>query len=258
MHLATSFSRNLTGILAATALVCAATAPAAADGPLGPTESIPGNAQFTSATGLISLVDPNTVDCVQVTTFDDVAGGPAPGANYDGIFPSIGVYFAERFVGQTIAYNGNFDVITGVPSNPLQLQPGLAGQNLNVFDNSTNVLTGLGPLGFPEADAIGEGAVAMFFPIAQAQLSLQIVGGNAGSATLDFYRADGSLIDTIVLAGLGDATYGFQRVGGPGDIGGVLIQNDDPAGIGFDNICHDVAVTDTRPETWGRIKTLYR
>ena len=262
MHLAKNAFRNLFGFVAVSALVSALAAPAAAErNPLN--VDVPPGAPVVhpasiSSHGEVYVVDPATLTCTQTTTFDDVPGGPAPGFSYDGIFASVGVFFAERFVGQTLSYAGNFDVISGSPSNPLALQPGASGQNLNVFNFSTNVLDGLGPLGFPNFDSIGEGAMAMYFSAGQSQFSFQLVGGDAGSATLDFYRADGSLIDTIVLSGLANSTYGFQRLGGVPDIAGVLIQNTDPAGIGLDNVCHDVAVVSTQAASWGNIKSLYR
>jgi hypothetical protein len=49
-----------------------------------------------------------------------------------------------------------------------------------------------------------------------------------------------------------------MRAGGLQDISGVLIQNDDPAGIGLDDVCHDVPVVPTRTTTWGQVKSTYR
>ncbi len=177
----------------------------------------------------------------QTVTFDDVAGGGAPGTNYDGIMVSGGVSFGERFAGQTNTPSGDFDVLGGTPTASLSVVTGSANQNLNVFvNNGTQVLTGLGPRGFPSFDAIGEGSIALLFTSDQSQFGFQLVGGNAGTATLGFYRRDGSLIDQIILAGLGDAYYGFSREGGVFDIAGVSIFNNDLAGIGFDNLKFDV------------------
>jgi len=180
----------------------------------------------------------------QLITFDDVPGGGAPGTNYDGILASGGASFAERFVGQSNTPVGVFDALSGTPSGPLALAIGAAGENLNVFLNAgTNVLTGLGPLGFPDFDAVGEGSIAVLFANDQSEFGFQLVGGNQGTATIDFFRRDGSLIDRIVLAGLADSFYGFSRDGGLADIAGISIFNDDPGGIGFDNLKYDVATT---------------
>jgi hypothetical protein len=177
----------------------------------------------------------------QFVTFDDVAGGGAPGTNYDAVFVSGGVSFAERFAGQANIPSGDFDVLSGSPSGPLALAIGAPGQNLNVFVNgSSQVLTGLGPLGFPNFGAIGEGSIALLFTSEQSEFGFQLVGGNGGSATLDFFRRDGSLVQQVVLGGLADAFYGFSREGGVNDIAGVSIWNTDLGGIGFDNLKFDV------------------
>ena len=190
----------------------------------------------------VAQVDPATLTCDGTVTFDDVTGGAAPGTNYDAVFESGGADFAERFAGQTLTANGDFDVLSGSPSNPLALQTGAANQNLNVFVNvSSQVLTGLGPVGFPSSNAIGEGSFAVLFDFDQSEFGFDLVGGNGGTATVDFFGRDGTLIHTIVLTALSDQSYGFQREGGLNDIAGISIQNDDTGGIGFDNLCHDVA-----------------
>ena len=177
----------------------------------------------------------------QSVTFDDIPGGAAPGTNYDGIMVSGGVSFGERFVGQTNTPSGDFDVLSGTPTSSLSLVAGAPNQNLNVFNNGgTQVLTGLGPLGFANADAIGEGSIALLFTTDQSQFGFQLVGGNGGSATLDFFRRDGSLIQQIILTSLSNTFYGFSRSGGIFDIAGVSIFNNDVGGIGFDNLKFDV------------------
>jgi hypothetical protein len=253
--------KNATGAaLALAVLACTVAAPAsAARNPLNVAAAAAAlQPQGAATVGEIQLVDPATLNCVQTTTFDDIAGGLAPGTNYDVLLPSVGVIFGERFQGQTLGFAGDFDVISGSPSNPLTPQAGSPGQNLNVFDYSTNVLTGLGPLGFPDFNAIGEGSISMYFTTPQSQFGFSLVGGDGGSATLDFYRADGSLIDTITLSGLANLSYGFARTGGIQDISGVLIQNNDGAGIGLDNVCHDVPVVPTKAASWGQLKSVYR
>lgn len=186
----------------------------------------------------------------EIVDFDDIAGGPAPGTNYDSVFVSHGVTFGERFVGQTLTAAGNFDQLGGSPSAPLTLMAGAAGQNLNVFLNgSSNVLTGLGSLGFPSFDAIGEGSIALTFSSDQSEFGFQLVGGNLGNAHIDFFRANGSLVDSLTVSGLTDSFYGFSRDAGVKDIRGISIWNDDAGGIGFDNLKHDViSVVPTIPE----------
>ena len=81
----------------------------------------------------IVQLPPGTLACGSVITFDDVAGGPAPGANFDAVFTSVGANFAERFVGQTLSFSGNFDVLSSAAvNNPLTLQVGAPSQNLHL------------------------------------------------------------------------------------------------------------------------------
>jgi hypothetical protein len=182
-------------------------------------------------------------------TFDDIAGGAAPGTNYDSVFVSGGAGFGERFSGQSLIASGNFDQLSGSPSGTLQLVAGAANQNLNVFtEGSSQVLTGLGTLGYPSFDAIGEGAFAVLFANDQSQFGFQMVGGDSGSAFISFFGRNGSLIDSITLTGLTNAYYGFTREGEVKDIAGISIYNNDPAGIGFDNLKHDVPGNIVTPE----------
>jgi hypothetical protein len=260
MHLAKHLRRTLAGVATYSTLACALAGSAAADRiPLvGTAATSTAQPSSSTTTGLIMIVDRAALSCLHTATFDDVSAVGITGTNYDGPFASMGVTFAERFAGQALGYSGNFDVVSGSPTGPLTLQAGLPGQNLDVFSYATNVLAGLGHLGYPDFDAIGEGSIAMYFSAGQAQIGMDVIGGNGGSATLSFYRADGSLIDTVVLSGLADLSYGFKRSDGVADIAGILIQSTDPSGIGIDNVCHDVAIVKTESSTWGTLKSLYR
>jgi hypothetical protein len=262
MHLAQHAFRVLAGGATVAALACALTGTAMADRmPLigsAQTQPVSGTRSITSTLGTIVAIDPLTVPCTQGANFDEVNCGPTPGLSIDGIFASGDMTFAERFAGQTVESVGLFDAIAGAPSNPLTLQAGLSGQNLNVFSYWTNVLTGLGPLGFPEMDAIGEGSISMRFATGQSRVALEIVGGNGGWATLEFYRADGTLIDSVYLNGLYDQPFGFQTADGTPVIAGILVQTGDESGIGIDNICHSAGVDNARVATWGSLKAIYR
>jgi hypothetical protein len=199
----------------------------------------------SAAAAPVNLVDYASLTGSELITFEDLPQLPSPGTNYDGIFVSGGVGFAERFVGQALATAGGFDQLSGSPTGPLSLQVGAAGQNTNVFAGTYggqygNVLDGLGPAGFPSFDAIGEGAFALLFSTDQSQFGFQLVGGNGGSAFIDFFARDGSKIDSITLNNLADAFYGFSRDQGTQDIAGISIWNNDAAGIGIDDIRHDV------------------
>lgn len=203
-----------------------------------------------AAIGLVSLAQAVPINMVayasltgtETITFDDVAGGGAPGTNYDAVFESGGANFGERFVGQTVSNSGGFDVVNGTPSGTLTVAVGTAGHNLNVFNhNGSHVLTGLGTAGFPDFNAIGEGSFSVLFDFDQSEFGFQLVGGDGGSATVDFYTRTGTLIESKTVSGLADSFYGFSRDGGLTDIAGLVIYNLDGGGIGFDNLRHDVA-----------------
>lgn len=211
--------------------------------------------EFSSANGAVEQVDPSILTCDGVITFDDVVGGSPPGTNYDTVFESDGADFAERFVGQTrttVSAGGyDFDALSGTPSSSLALQVGDPGKNINILQTPecglTQVLNGLGPVGYPSFNAIGEGSFAVLFDFDQSEFGFRICGGDGGSLTIDFFKRDGTLIDQIVLSGLGDQVYAFKRAGGVRDVAGVSIWNTDPAGIGIDDICHDVPGVPGRP-----------
>jgi hypothetical protein len=103
-------------------------------------------------------------------------------------------------------------------------------------------LVGVGPVGSPAAAALGEGAVAALFPVDQSQISIDIVGINdlTSTATIAFFRRDGSLIQQIALQLLTNViTYGFARDGDVYDIAGFSLYNDDFGGIAFPGIAYN-------------------
>jgi hypothetical protein len=181
------------------------------------------------------------------------SGGLAPGTNYNGIVVIDGLAFGEHFAGQTVTANGNFDVIGGTPTAGLTLQPGTPGHNIDIFDHTLagTIINGVGPLGFPADDAIGEGALSILFGSDQSEFGFRLAGGNLGNAYVSFFRDDGSLIDSLTLSSLpfGVSFYGFARDGGVHDIRGVSIWNDDFTGFGLSNFRFDVASV-PEPSTW--------
>jgi hypothetical protein len=172
--------------------------------------------------------------------FESLSPGPFPGASYDGVLDLEGASYAERFAGQTLGTSGTFDTLSGTPTGPLTLLSGATGENLVAADSGTVGITGLGPLGYPDLSANGEGAFSVLFDVDGAEFGFELRGTNSGSATLAFFRRDGTLIDTIVLAALTDGFYGFVRDGGVADIAGVSVTNDDVQGFGFDNLRFEV------------------
>ncbi|WP_380876204.1 hypothetical protein ACFB49_07750 [Sphingomonas sp. DBB INV C78] len=198
----------------------------------------------------IAQVDYATLTGTEFISFDNVVSGAAPGTNYEGVMLIDGVSFGERFAGQTLTPLGNFDQLGGTPTASLTLLAGDVGRNLTFFDSPAGkVLSGNGPTGFPDFDAIGEGAVSLMFVNDQSEFGFRLAGGHGGNANVSFFRGDGSLIDTIILSSLPlTSTYGFTRDGGLRDIRGISIWNDDFTGIGLTGFRHDVAVPE--PETW--------
>lgn len=184
----------------------------------------------------------------QTIDFEGIASGVAPSTNYDALLNFGGVLIGERFAGQVLGSSGNSDTLSGTPIGPLTVLAGAVGQGLAVFlDSGSQVLVRLGNLGFPDFDAIGEGAIAILFDNDQSSFGFRSVGGDLGGATFDFFRSDGSLIHKLTPADLGTDEFGFLREGGLRDIAGISIWNTDPAGIGFDDIIFDVSGDDVNP-----------
>ena len=146
-------------------------------------------------------------------------------------------------------------MLSSSANNPLALQVGAANQNINVvIDSGSNVVDGLGPLGYPNFNAMGEGSIAVLFDAYQFELGFTVVGiDGEGDMTVNFFAHDGSLIDTkVVSLPSGSQTFAFRRAGNVRGIAGISIHNDDPAGIGYDNfvICEVIEVgVDIKPES---------
>ena len=200
------------------------------------------SAAFVSAQAApVNSVSYGSLTGTEIVDFDDLPSASASGTNYDSTFISRGVGFGERFSGQSLGSSGNFDTLGSSASGALAVVAGTPNHNLDIlFYAGSNVLTGLGPLGYPNFDAVGEGSFAALFSTDQSQFGFQLVGGNGGNAFISFFHRDGSLIDTLTVGSLADAFYGFSRDGGLKDIAGISIYNEDAGGIGFDNLKHDV------------------
>lgn len=188
----------------------------------------------------------------QLLSFAGVPGGASPGTNYNDLLVVNGVAFGERFAGQTVTPSGNFDVLSGTPSAGLTLLAGLTGQNLTVFQAPPGpVLSGNGPAGFPIFDAIGEGAISLLFSSDQSEFGFRLAGGNGGTATISFFRIDGSLIQSFLLGNLPlAAAYGFTRDGAVSDIRGISISNNDATGIGLAGLRYDAVSAVPEPASW--------
>lgn len=201
----------------------------------------------------INQTDYFSLSTHRLTDFESVAIPVTPSVNFDETLWVDGIGFSERFVGQVVMPFGDNDILSAAPVGPLTLVQGAALHNTSVviYDEGTQngkVFAGIGTVPFPSLLGLGEGSFAMQFSSDQSQIGLSLVGGDAGSAFLSFFRRDGSLIDSVVLGGLGETGfYGFARAGGIHDIAGISVFNDDLAGIGLDNIKHDVVSSVPEP-----------
>ena len=169
---------------------------------------------------------------------------PEPGAALDGLISVPGLAIGERFAGQSVQ-GAPHDALSGAPSAPLALMAGAPRASLSTAYHpgfGSAALFPLGPAGFPDIAARGEGAVALLFPRDVAALALKIhaeypdpLGTRPppGRALIRFYARDGALLDTHEIAlETGVLALGFR--GAP--FAGVTITNDDPGGLAIDDI----------------------
>jgi len=212
----------------------------------------------TSAYAGIIQIDPGSLSGTALVDFEDLGLGDGEQVTFDSTFESGFTLFGESFVGQTVTQSGNFDVLSGTPTDPLTLANGPANQNITAIDGGAGdtgntAIAGSGPLGYPDPDAVGEGSIAILFDYDQSEFGFDIVGANGGSATAQFWGRDGLLIDEIIF-NLGNAiftSFGFQTDDSSFSIAGVSIFNDDPGGIGFDNFRSDVEGVPGTPDDPG-------
>lgn len=195
----------------------------------------------TRSCGLpVCLAARDSLGLAHVITFDDVQSALGLGHPIDEILIRPGARFGERFAGQILETNGDFDQISGAALAPLRAVPGVPGATLGAMRlPGTTVLQGHGPARFPRAEAVGEGAIAVEFDTDQGAFAFDLRGGENGTMTVIFLRRDGSEIARLRLANLSEENYGFLRSTGQADIAGVLILNDDPQGIAIDNLAFD-------------------
>ncbi|MFT6269801.1 MAG: hypothetical protein ACJAVV_002628 [Alphaproteobacteria bacterium] len=202
---------------------------------------------FTANSAILEVAY-DSLGGVAGANFEDLGLADNEQITYDAIFESGNTSFAESFVGQTVDAVGNFDLLTGNPVGPLRLLAGDAATNVTAIDGGAGdvgntAIAGSGPAGFPSPDAVGEGSIAILFDFDQSEFGFDIVGGNGGTATAQFWARDGILLGEI-LFNLNSATfqsYGFITDNGERTVAGVSITNSDLGGIGFDNFIFDVA-----------------
>lgn len=186
----------------------------------------------------------------EVDTKIDFVNPSSFGISFDDILISGGVAFGERFSGEQLGTSGDFDVPSGTPNGPLALQVGASGKNLYVATYGVsslqplqidNVLFGIGKRGASNNSGLGEGSISILFSSDQSQFGLQLIGVTGGNTYFNFFRDDGSLIQSLITRASHKSYLGFFRDAGIKDIRGVTIWNDDNGGMAIDNVKHDVA-----------------
>lgn len=174
----------------------------------------------------------------RIIDFSSLPSGYGVGRALTGVIDGKGAHFGERFAGQGLETATGHDHLTGLPQPPLTLLPGEEGTNLGTINLwGDNVLKGHGPRGFPDAGAVGEGAIAVLFDRDQPALAVDIRGGEGGTVTLVFFDRLGRLIQTITRQVDRDTgTLTLLRRGAVPDIAGFTVENEDPEGLGIDNL----------------------
>ncbi|MEM9838853.1 MAG: hypothetical protein AAF830_06810 [Pseudomonadota bacterium] len=207
-------------------------------------------AAFGVAKADVIEIDPGALTNNAIVDFEDLGLGDNESVNSDGIFESGTVAFSARFAGQTQGVDGDFDTLTSTANNPLSLENDVANQNVGIFDGAdanagnTSIL-GLGPAGFGTNEGIGEGSIAMLFDFDQSEFGIDIIGGNGGAVSIQFFQRDGSLLDELTVTDLVGATaLAFRTLSGMNLIAGIAITNNDIGGVAFDNIRSDVLGND--------------
>ena len=210
----------------------------------------------------INQVSSDSLTGNKLITFDDIpCSSEMYGTYYNANLDLDGVEIGEQFQGQTLSTDGTFDVLSGNPDSSLALVAGDPLKNLNIsyygyFDSdgqyvtTTKVLSGAGPQS-PSQGNIGEGAMAVLFDSDQSAIGFDLLGIDEGDIYIDFFKRDGSLIQSTTLTNFEDydQSYAFAREGGLQDIAGFSIYNSDFGGIAFDNLRFDnTAVTPPVPE----------
>lgn len=169
----------------------------------------------------------------------------------NGLVVSGGVTFGERFAGQVLAETkaprpgviaqDSFDnLANGTPTAGLTVLAGANGHNLGAYDYGDArgiALAGVGPTMDDDADPFGFGSISARFASGLSGLGFYLREGDGGNATLALYREDGSLIQSLLLSGVGEGYYAFSREGGVADIYGFSLYNRDSwYGIAIDDL----------------------
>lgn len=145
--------------------------------------------------------------------------------------------FAERFVGQQLRYQRGNDVLRGLPGS-FGLYPGIGQsfQNLATYRDAAGNgrLLGLGPAD-DASTGLGNGAVSVMFDRPMSAFGFYVGGADKGFVTVNFYRHNGTLIDSVRLRNA-SGYFAFRSPGS--DLGGVTFHHTTD-GVYFDEFAAD-------------------
>ena len=183
-----------------------------------------------------------------IESFDSLPATPEPGIQIHQHWRAMGLSLAEHLAGQDSIDTGTgCDSLTGLPSAPLRVQPGLPKHNLSIAAHvgfGSNALFPLGPAGFGRIEGRGEGATAIRFARPRQVAGFRVHADYAdplgtrpapGTLRLRVFGPGGRTLGRVEVAlRPGVMSLGFRSIGAP--IAGLLIETHDPGGIALDDI----------------------
>lgn len=184
--------------------------------------------------------------------FETLPQAAEPGHNLDAGFVGAGVRLGSHFAGQEIGTRTGpggqrHDALLGAAAgDPLTLVAGPPGQSLSLAWHrgfGSMALFPLGPDGFPERAARGEGSAAVLFAQDQSLIGLRIHSGypdplgtspRPGAAHVTCLARDGQPVARIDIP----LATGITAIGLAFDVpvAGCTLTNTDPGGIAIDDL----------------------
>lgn len=184
-----------------------------------------------------------------IIRFDTLPPRAEPGYAFDHGISFPGGRIGTALAGQDRRTEGPFDRLDGVPSVPLALVTGPAGQGLSLAHHrgfGSMALFPIGPAGFPALEARGEGSVAVLFDEDSCAVGLLVhteyagalgTGPAAGTVTLTAYARDGERLGRIVRhPGPGVSGHALETTAGVARIAALTVETADPGGIALDDL----------------------
>jgi MYXO-CTERM domain-containing protein len=209
------------------------------------------------AFGSITPIDYTSVTANGGENFNTL---PTSFVTQDSIMHGVGISFGKKLAGQTVGTASEtifgaaelFDTLSGSPTAPLTLEAGPAGHNLwtGVAGTPSVVLSTGGPNGVTFGPGgLGHGSIAFMFDSDVSQLGFLVGGQNGSTGVLNFFRRDGSLIDTVSISLSGvpgtytpDLKFGFETSNGAAEIAAVTMTHNDFAGVYMDDFIFNASV----------------